>query len=454
MSAIPQPRAVALSPARALLLARALPRVSTSLAVAGATVVSLTPSLLPRSPVVQGVLTGILVAASWGAAAALGRLRHRSVAAPVPRAVAVLAGVSTVVWSVASADHWQNALRSAMALPAAGATHWAQVGFWAVAVCLLAFGITRGVAKGVRRLGPLRVAALAGVAVPLLGLVAAPATVSAATQHFRTASSVVDPSLVARQSDSLVPWSSLGVEGRRFVAGVSDTRSVRTYVGLDSAPDVDARAALAVRELDRAGGFARGHVVVAVPTGSGWIDGEAARGIERRFDGDVATVGQQYSYAPSWWTFLFGRADAERSARALFTAVSEHVAAMPADTRPALHVYGQSLGSLGGSAIFADDAARERTCSVLWAGPPAGAVDVGRGTAVLANTSDPVVWWSPELATNPPDLSRARVDAPVPQWIPFASFVQTTVDLVFSLDAPTGHGHRYGEDQGLSMPRC
>ncbi|WP_407829790.1 alpha/beta-hydrolase family protein, partial [Staphylococcus aureus] len=82
------------------------------------------------------------------------------------------------------------------------------------------------------------------------------------------------------------------------------------YAGLDSAPDTASRAALAVSELDRVGGFARNSVVVAVPTGSGWIDTHAVDGIEQRFGGDVAIVGQQYSDAPSWATFLFSRDDA------------------------------------------------------------------------------------------------------------------------------------------------
>ena len=57
-------------------------------------------------------------------------------------------------------------------------------------------------------------------------------------------------------------------------------------------------------------------------------------GIEQRFGGDVAIVGQQYSDAPSWATFLFSRDDAEESATALFTAVGSHIAAMPAEDRP------------------------------------------------------------------------------------------------------------------------
>ncbi|MDH6677516.1 putative membrane protein [Rhodococcus sp. LBL1] len=438
---------------RHLTLTGVLPRVGTSLAVAGGTVVSLAPSLLPRSAAVQGVLTGVLVAAVWGSTALIGRLRPHARQSSTARLVAFVAAGVALVWAVACADRWQNSLRAAMALPTVGLAHWIQVGLWAAAVCLAVSGIARGFAAAARWLGPARSTALAVTVAALTWFVAVPGATSAAAQHFRDMSAVVDPSLVASDGNSLVPWTTLGAEGRRFVAGTSDPRSIRTYVGLDSAPDVDARASLAVRDLDRAGGFTRGHVVVAVPTGSGWIDGEAARGIERRFGGDVAIVGQQYSYAPSWVTFLFGRTDAKESARALFGAVSAHVAALPQQERPMVHVYGQSLGSVGGSAILDDTAAATSTCSALWAGPPAGTVHLG-GATVLANSSDPVVWWSPTLLTTAPDLTRTRVDAPVPQWIPFVSFVQTTVDLVFSLDAPTGHGHRYGADQGLLMPGC
>ncbi|MET4048488.1 putative membrane protein [Rhodococcus sp. UYP5] len=73
---------------------------------------------------------------------------------------------------------------------------------------------------------------------------------------------------------------------------------------------------------------------------------------------------------------------------------------------------------------------------------------------MMANTSDPVLWWSTELVGSKPDLSFARRDAPIPQWIPGVSFVQTTVDLFSALGTPAGHGHRYGTDQGTSMPGC
>ena len=142
-------------------------------------------------------------------------------------------------------------------------------------------------------------------------------------------------------------------------------------------------------ELDRVGGFTRNSVVVAVPTGSGWIDTHAVDGIEQRFGGDVAIVGQQYSDAPSWATFLFSRDDAEESATALFTAVGSHIAAMPAEDRPDLFLYGQSLGAVGGSAALTEalsEGSPTTACDVLWAGPPAGATRTD-GATVLANTS-------------------------------------------------------------------
>ncbi|MGB6277216.1 MAG: alpha/beta-hydrolase family protein, partial [Rhodococcus sp. (in: high G+C Gram-positive bacteria)] len=94
-----------------------------------------------------------------------------------------------------------------------------------------------------------------------------------------------------------------------------------------------------------------------------------------------------------------------------------------------------------------------RICGAVWAGPPAGAVDTD-GATVLANSSDPVVRWSADLLWSPPNTSTTRPDAPSPMWLPLVSFVQTSIDLAAALDVDPGHGHRYGTDQGTSMPRC
>lgn len=163
------------------------------------------------------------------------------------------------------------------------------------------------------------------------------------------------------------------MEGQKFLAAGTD--SVRVYADLDSGPNARSRADHAVAELAHVGGFTRSAVVVAVPTGSGWIDTRAVDGIEQRFGSDVAIVGQQYSAAPSWAAFLFQRSDAEESAQTLLTAVATRIAELPAADRPDLYLYGQSLGAVGGSAALTETLPTQ-LCAVLWAGPPAGATRV------------------------------------------------------------------------------
>ncbi|TLF97906.1 hypothetical protein FEK35_26375 [Nocardia cyriacigeorgica] len=437
------------------------PRSATTLAIGTGVLVSLAPGLLPRTPMAQAVLTGLLVAITLGITGIgrfvlgrFGKVRERS------RWRMSVLGVTALLIAGAAvhASHWQNRLRAAMGTPAIGPDYWLWCALGATMIAGLLYGLARGIGWVVITLGRTRTIAVGVVAAAVLGLVGVPSIVDWRRGAYATANAAMDPEVPRPASatrsgsaDSVVSWPSLGAEGRRFVSG-EPLGPVRVYVGLESAPDLESRVALAVQELERSGGLTRSHVVIAVPTGSGWIDANAIKGLDQRFHGDVALVGLQYSYAPSWATFLFGRDAAAESARALFTAVEQRIATL--ETKPRLHVYGQSLGALGGSAIFADAAEQDRrTCSVLWAGPPVGSVH-RTGATVLANTSDPVVHWSPSLLWRAPDLRDARVDAPVPGWLPVVSFVQTTADLLAALDAPPGHGHRYGADQGTALPDC
>ncbi|WP_280401731.1 alpha/beta-hydrolase family protein [Nocardia carnea] len=371
----------------------------------------------------------------------------------LPRKVALTVAVAGVLVAVVHAAAWQNSLRDAMGVARTGPEYWP---LWAAgSVVLTAALVAAGSAIGrvLRRVGWSRglvMAVVAGLPIALLG---GPGIAGVSGQTIDPG--LVRPAAVTRSgsADSLVSWSSLGREGQRFVT-TGPPGAVRVYVGLRSAPDLAARAALAVRELDRAGGFDRSHLVVAVPTGSGWVDARALQGFGERFGGDVAVVALQYSNLPSWATFVLGRGSAAASARAVFTAIEDHAATLP--DPPRLHLYGQSLGALGGSAVFAGAAEQNRrVCSVLWAGRPGGGgPEPGARTAVLANISDPVVHWSPDLLWRPPDLTGIRRDAPAPGWLPVVSFVQTTADLLGALGAPPGHGHRYGIDQGTAMPGC
>ncbi|GAB2547859.1 alpha/beta-hydrolase family protein [Nocardia heshunensis] len=424
--------------------------------------ISLAPGLLPRTPSAQAILTALLVLIALGVAALIRMVLRwtRFGVTQVERArvpVSIVA-LGLVGASMSYAEHWQNKLRAAMGVGGIGPVYWAQWLAWTVPLIAVVLAVVAGVRWVVRRLGRVRAVAVGVAAVVALQLVIVPTVVEWRRSAYAAANSYVDPELAQPDSParsgspvSMASWPSLGAQGRRFVAG-TPARTVRVYVGLNSAPDLDSRVALAVRELERTGGLQRDNLVVTVPTGSGWIDGDAAKGLDARFGGDVALVGLQYSDAPSWVTFLFGRDAAEQSARALFRAVEQRISALPHP--PKLYIYGQSLGALGGSSVFADDADQDsRTCGALWAGPPAGDVHHGHAT-VLANASDPVVHWSPSLLWRAPDLTGTRPDAPVPQWLPVISFLQTTADLLGALDAPPGHGHRYGTDQGTVLPGC
>lgn len=402
-------------------------------AVTAGVLVSFAPPLLPRPPIMQGIVTGILAAFAYALAAlavrGLRALRsHRREPRESIQVLTLLFSVVVGSWSVIAADHWQDGLRRSMGMTTVGPAHWLVVLSTAVLVFSLLLCVGTGLGHLGRRIG--HVSAATAIVVAVVGV------------------QLVTPAAAGMLSES---GHTLGREGRRFIAAGEDTPGVRTYIGLDSADSPQKRAALAVSGLERAGGFDASAVVIAIPTGSGWIDARAAEGIERRFDGDVAIVGLQYSSAPSWVTFLFEREAADRSATALLSAVTDRVASMPPDRRPGIYVYGQSLGSVGGSAALSDSDAQ--VCGILWAGPPAGAVNTD-GATVLANTSDPVVWWSPQLIFTPPNLELAERDAPIPAWIPGISFVQTSIDLLTALDVPPGHGHRYGTQQGTALPDC
>ncbi|WP_174184706.1 alpha/beta-hydrolase family protein [Nocardia barduliensis] len=439
------------------------PRIGTTLGIGTGVLASLAPGLLPRTPGAQAVLTGLLAALALGVAGVL-RVILRRWAHDLDQRLAwlrlplLIATAVLVAGAAANAGHWQNRLRAAMGTPPIGADYWGRCALGAALIIGLFIGATRSIGWALGKLGWARGVSLAAVMGVLAYLVGVPAVAGWRESVYASANAQFDPGVVqpvshrgSGSAESAVSWASLGAEGRKFVSG-TPVRAVRVYVGVTSAPDLDSRVELAISELERSGGFTRSHLVVAVPTGSGWIDANAVAGLDRRFDGDVALVGLQYSYLPSWATFVFGRDAAVTAARGLFTAVERHIQGLA--HKPKLYVYGQSLGALGGDAVFADDAEQDRrTCAALWAGPPANHVHRG-GATVLANSSDPVIHWSPAQLWRAPDLTGARVDAPVPRWLPVISFAQTTADLLAALHAPPGHGHRYGTDQGTAMGSC
>jgi Alpha/beta-hydrolase family/Polyketide cyclase / dehydrase and lipid transport len=228
-------------------------------------------------------------------------------------------------------------------------------------------------------------------------------------------------------SRPVAPVAWTGVDGR--TAPVAPGEPVHVHVGLDAAPTDERRARAAAEQLVRSGGLSRSTVLVAVPTGSGWVDEGAVAALEELAGGDVATVTVQYAEHPSWMEYLLGTDRAKRSAVSVLAAVRAQLAMLPAGRRPRLLIFGESLGAAA-AATAVQEVGPVDGC--LLAGRPGSA---GQPTVPGCIDVDPVPWWRPGLLVSP--------QAGLP-WLPVSTFWQVTGALVSSLDQPPGHGHRYG----------
>jgi uncharacterized membrane protein len=490
---------------------------------------SLTPSLLPRTWLVQGVVSGLSgvigyvlgVGAGWaGRRVGAGRIRLDDRARRWIRVVMYTATAGVLGLSVYYGSLWQSDLHVLLGEPRPAQVGYLRVLVVATTVIAAAIasgravrGVVRWTSRLLRRRLTSRSAGLVsamGVATVLLliaegavhgGFTSIAQYLSAATND-AVASTAVVPTSPTRSGSpqSLVSWGSLGREGRSFVSGGptqsqlraftggSATEPIRVYVGLTSAPSIDQASALAVRELERTNAGSRAVLCVVTTTGTGWIDPFAVAALEYMTGGDSAIVGIQYSYVPSWITFLNNRDTVAQAGRSLFDHVYAYWSALPPTHRPRLVVYGESLGSLGSEAAFSGLAdVLRRTDGALWMGPTshnplwsglvanrdAGSPEVlpvyGDGRNVrfasrpqdldrpatpwpaprvvyLQNASDPVTWWSPGLAFSRPDWlaePRGYDVSPTMRWYPILTFLQVTADLALAQRVRTTHGHYF-----------
>jgi uncharacterized membrane protein len=485
------------------------------------------PSLLPRPWLMQGVISGIVFAVAYGIGAFVAwgvrRLTKWEPAARTRRIawlVVLVAGVTWVIVFVALGAAWQNEVRRLVgvrqvdflyvlkSVPAAALT--ALVILW---LARLLRAASHGAGRLFGKQAPRWLATSLGIVVVVLVVVVA---LAAAFKGFEklsndiygekngtTADGITQPRSAMRSgsSASLVSWQSLGLQGRNFVArgpsqdqlralnGRQPMEPIRVYVGLDSAPTAAARAALAVKELDRTGAFSRQLLVVMGATGTGWIEPQSADPPEYMYNGDTAEVTIQFSLLPSWISFITDKAKATDAGRALFNAVYARWSKLPASSRPRLIAYGLSLGSFAGQSPFtgaADFRARtdgayfagtpndsqpwrtledardsgspewqpvyERGRTIRWASQPDNVTPsagtwTGPRVLYLQHGSDPVVWWSPKLVLNKPGwLSEPRAPdvSPDTRWFPLITFLQVTVDQFYGTTVANGRGHNYG----------
>lgn len=490
-------------------------------------VASLTPSLIPRTVPTQGLLSGLCLAAGYGVAVALQRL-WTWLELPVrrwfdtPRASRVFFGVlaGLVVLALWRASHWQNLVRRAMHLPdVEGVDVLAIAAIAAIVFVLVLFAarwlarLARALSRRLERRVPPRIARALGVACALvLVLLVANGVVFRIALHlldasFREADALIAPDTPpptapgqTGSAASLVAWDALGGAGRRFIAATPTaaqiarftaqptTAPLRVYVGLPAADTAQARAQLALRELERVGGFSRDALLLLTPTGSGWIDPGAIAAFEYLHRGNVASVAVQYSYFSSPLSLLIEPDNGEEAARALFRAVYARWRAMPKDQRPKLYLHGLSLGAFN-SERSADtfELLGDPVDGALWSGPPfasrhwrtiTDARNPGtpewlpqfrdsafvrfrnqHGTPVPAGTpwgpmrvvylqyaSDAITFFRQRDAFREPAWMRAPRGpdvSPAMRWYPLVTAMQLALDMMLADGAPMGYGHVY-----------
>ena len=155
------------------------------------------------------------------------------------------------------------------------------------------------------------------------------------------------------------------------VNGPGAKEPIRVYAGLQSADTVQGRADLVLAELKRTHAFDRKVLVVATTTGMGFLDSRGTDPLEYLWNGDTAIAGVQYSYLPSWISVLADQEAVVDTSRTVFETVRQYWATLPAGERPALYLYGLSLGSMGVESVLTSvNIVNEPVDGALMVGPP------------------------------------------------------------------------------------
>jgi uncharacterized membrane protein len=431
------------------------------------------------------------------------------------------AGVAIVMLSFLwRATEWQNSVRRLMEMtPVETAYPW-RVGLIAmifgVAIIVAARGIRicwRYVNRQLSVIIPRRIAnvlstLLIGIALLVIANdVVARFALNAADSIFLEIDKMVDDNVQqpaephsTGSAASLVAWDTIGIQGKRFLVsgptrealsqfrGKEALQPLRVYVGMRTEDSMEQRAELALEELKRVGGFSRSVLVVATPTGTGWLDPGAVDTLEYLHAGDTAIVSMQYSYLPSWITILIDPQRSRNAAQILFEKIYGHWKTLPRDSRPKLYLHGLSLGSLGSESsadlftIFEDP-----IHGGVWSGPPfpspswrgitrarnpdspmwlpvyrdgsmvrftgqENALDRGGKRwgpmrfVYIQYASDPMCFFSTDLLYRSPDWlqgQRGPDVSPYLRWYPIILFLQTGFDLPMATSVPLGYGHNY-----------
>jgi len=488
---------------------------------------SLTPSLIPRGPIEQGVLGGILLSIGY----LIGRVVcFFWVVADIPTiskklrvALSVVLGFSALLvfaWGMLYNLEWQNDLRKGMGITPATSQYYLKIVVWALATFLVFYAIGVAVVslfRWVRSrlyhfMSERRANVLGFLVVGIALLVVSrdgifDRVVAFLDESYETAQELFENSPpIPAGSDkvgslaSFVDWGAMGRPGRDFVMGGPNAAAIsrfsgktaldpiRVYVGRANGQTANERAVLALSELKRLGAFERKVLIVASPTGTGWMDPGSHDPVEYMHNGDIATVAVQYSFMQSPLALILETRTGLDQASALLRVVHEYWQTLPREDRPRLYVHGLSLGAW--SSMYATNLFRlvgDPIDGAFWVGPPFpsafwrnvqnsrnegspwvlprigdGSIvryashfeDASRAEAEWGNmrivflqySSDPIVfydpfslWRAPPWMNDPPaeDVSEHLT------FIPIVTKFQLALDMALSFGSPPGHGHAY-----------
>jgi hypothetical protein len=344
---------------------------------------------------------------------------------------------------------------------------------------------------------------------------AAAATYSAGVAYVGRANQRLEPAYatapasptVSGSPDSLLPFTDLGQQGRRYVTDVvtpelieqvmgepARAHPIRAYVGFNTEPLYQTgRAELALAELERTGAFDRSVLLLISPTGTGWVDHTLIEAAEFLTRGDIATCCIQYARYPSFLSIqkvALGRSQF----RLLLWGVTQRLAGLPPERRPRVLVFGESMGAWTSSDVIMfqgikgfDHYGIDRA---LWVGlpwlakwsrsgmtrgshtlVPAGTVEVfdhhdqlaaldddqrGRLRAVVvSHDNDPIAVLGPDLLVQrPPWLADGQRGRGVPhtlRWQPLGTFIQTGMDAMNAMLLTPGEFASFGHDYRADM---
>lgn len=488
---------------------------------------SLTPSLLPRGPAVQGILGGLVTAIGYligQIVALLWRTADLPVLSGRPaRILIALVSIPLVgffLWVLGSSLTWQNGIRQRMGMDPVTGLHLAKILLIAVATFAIAYALGRLAASLFRlirawfyRVMPPRRANVFGFVTVVLVLFVVTrdgifdrvvtgldASYEAAQELFQNAPPPPSEPRMTGSPGSLIDWAAMGIYGREFITNGPDAEDItnftgrpaldpiRVYVGRANGDTPRERAELALAELIRQKAFEREVLIVASPTGTGWIDPDLQDPVEYMHDGDIATVVAQYSYLQSPLALILETRTGLEQATALQDVVHDYWKTLPKDDRPRFYVNGLSLGAW--SSMYATNMFRlldDPIDGAFWAGPPFSSdfwnyvqnhrnpgtpwvlPKIGDGSLIryashtadgsegasewgkmrimfLQYSSDPVVFYDPYSLWRAPAWMNDPYATEVTGdliFMPIVTQFQLALDLALAFGAPPGFGHAY-----------